>query len=75
MLGIGVIMSKRNKTTEDYLVAGRSMGVWFNTATILITFVGAVLFIGDSGLAFTSGIWDSEYYWGMIATAGGSCSS
>lgn len=73
MLGIGVIMSKKNKTTEDYLVAGRSFGVWFNTATILITFVGAVLFIGDSGLAYTSGIWDSEYAWGMIATAGGSC--
>ncbi len=72
MLAVGAVMSKRNKTTEDYLVAGRSFGTLFNTATIMITFVGAVLFIGDSGLAYMSGIWDSEAGWGMIATAGGS---
>lgn len=71
MLGIGFYVSKKNKTTEDYLVAGRSFNVWFNTATILITFIGAVLFIGDTGLAYTNGIWDSDYGWGMIATAGG----
>jgi SSS family transporter len=71
MLGIGFWVSSKNTTAEDYLVAGRSFSVWFNTATILITFVGAVLFIGDSGLAFSSGIWDSEYNWGMIASAGG----
>ncbi len=71
MLAIGFIVSKKNKSTEDYLVAGRSFNVWFNTATILITFVGAVLFIGDSGLAFSTGIWNTEYSWGMIATAGG----
>jgi SSS family transporter len=71
MLAIGFIVSKKNVTAEDYLVAGRSFNVWFNTATILITFVGAVLFIGDSGLAFSTGIWNTEYNWGMIATAGG----
>ena len=71
MLGIGIWVSKKNKTTEDYLVAGRSFGVWFNTSTILITYVGAVLFIGDSGLAYSTGIWDTENSWGMIATAGG----
>jgi len=71
MLGIGFFVSKKNKSTEDYLVAGRSFNVWYNTATVLITFVGAVLFIGDSGLAFSTGIWSTEYNWGMIATAGG----
>jgi solute:Na+ symporter, SSS family len=71
MLGIGVYASRKNKSAEDYLVAGRSFGVWFNASTILITFVGAVVFIGDSSLAYDIGIWNTEYSWGMITTAGG----
>ena len=36
MLGVGFYVSKKNKTTEDYQVAGRSFGVGFNTATVLV---------------------------------------
>ncbi|MFA5237352.1 MAG: sodium:solute symporter family protein, partial [Methanoregula sp.] len=55
MLGIGVWASKKIKTAEDYLVAGRSLGFW----VFILLMIGAVCsgmsLLGVSGLGYRAG--------------------
>ncbi|ARI76380.1 sodium:solute symporter family protein [Halobacillus mangrovi] len=44
------------KSSDDYLIAGWSMGFWPIVGTIISTFCGAAVFIGWVGMGFTVGM-------------------
>ncbi|MBI1183098.1 sodium:solute symporter family protein [bacterium] len=56
MLGIGFFFLKRNSTTEDYFVGGRSMKSWHIGLSVVATDVGGGFSIGLGGLGFTMGL-------------------
>lgn len=55
-LAIGFVVSRRIRTEDDYLVAGRSMGPLLATGTIFATWFGAETCLGGAGEAYASGI-------------------
>jgi SSS family transporter len=55
-LGIGILVSRRISTEEDYLVAGRSLGPWVTTFTVFATWFGAETCIGAAGAVYQSGL-------------------
>ena len=55
MLGVGVWFIKRIKNTDDYYVAGRTLGPVVLTATVCATIIGGSAMMGRAGLAYTSG--------------------
>lgn len=55
-LGIGVWISRRIATEDDYLVAGRRLGPLLATFSIFATWFGAETVIGSAGEAFTHGV-------------------
>ncbi len=56
MLGIGVFFLRKNKTTDDYYVGGRSMGYIHVGLSVVATDVGGGFSIGLGGLGFLIGI-------------------
>ena len=54
-LGIGVWVSRRIRTEEDYLVAGRRLGYTLATFSIFATWFGAETIIGSGGRALREG--------------------
>src|SRR5690606_9667120 len=55
-LGIGVWISRRIATEDDYLVAGRRLGPLLATFSIFATWFGAETVIGSAGEAFANGV-------------------
>ncbi|WKW13288.1 sodium:solute symporter family protein [Pseudogemmatithrix spongiicola] len=55
-LGIGVWISRRIATEDDYLVAGRRLGPLLATFSIFATWFGAETVIGSAGEAFAHGV-------------------
>jgi len=55
-LGIGVWVSRRVSTEEDYLVAGRSLGPVLTAFTVFATWFGAETCIGAAGSVYEEGI-------------------
>ena len=55
-LGIGAYVSRRIRTEDDYLVAGRSLGYGLATFTIFATWFGAETCIGAAGSIYESGL-------------------
>ena len=55
-LAIGIIVSRRIHTEEDYLVAGRSLGPVLGTFTIFATWFGAETCIGAAGAVYDRGL-------------------
>lgn len=56
MLGVGVYFLKKNKSTDDYYVGGRSMSAWHVGLSVVATDVGGGFSIGLGGLGFTMGL-------------------
>ncbi len=56
LAGIGVYFSKRQTTTEEYFVAGRSVPGWAMGLSLLATIITSVTFIAYPGSAF-AGNW------------------
>jgi Na+/proline symporter len=54
--GIGVWLSRRIKNEADYLVAGRSLGIWLSTFSIFATWFGAETMVGSAGSAYREGL-------------------
>ena len=54
--GIGVWVSRRIVTEDDYLVAGRSLGYPLATFSIFATWFGAETTIGAAGAAYRDGV-------------------
>ncbi|MDD7515823.1 sodium:solute symporter family protein [Ruminococcus flavefaciens] len=49
MVGIGIYMSKRTKSSEDFMLGGRSVGSWLTAFSYGTTYFSAVVFIGYAG--------------------------
>ena len=56
-LVLGFWISRRVKTEEDFLLAGRSLGYGLSTFTIFATWFGAETCIGSAGRAYEGGLW------------------
>lgn len=56
MLGVGFYSSSRNKSTADFIVAGRRMPFFLLTATIVATWFGSGTMMGSSGAAYDDGL-------------------
>ncbi|MBX3462556.1 MAG: sodium:solute symporter [Planctomycetes bacterium] len=55
-LGIGVLAARRITTEEDYLLAGRRVGIWLATASIFATWFGAESCLAAAGAAYGDGV-------------------
>ncbi len=53
---IGAWVAKRNVTEDDYLLAGRSLGLTVSTMTIFATWFGAETCIGSAGAIYEEGL-------------------
>ena len=72
MILIGYLVKNRIKTSEDYLVGGRSFGLFYNSGTLAACFLGGGILIGASGKIYSVGIWDDTYLsGGAIILIGG----
>ena len=71
VIAVGWSAKKRIKSAEDYLVAGRSLSWQLNSATLTAAFFGGFIAIAIPGAAYTTGIWNDEYAWGLIPGIGG----
>ena len=64
LIGIGSWASKKIHTTEDYIVAGRSLGFWVFTILIVCSICSGMTLLGVSGFGYTSGwpgIWEQIF--------------
>ena len=55
MLLVGVWFVKRIKNTDDYYVAGRTLGPVVLAATVCATIIGGSAMMGRAGIAYTTG--------------------
>src|SRR5260370_12830343 len=49
LLGIGIAGYRKTRTSEDFLVAGRSIGPWVGGAVLAATQISAGTFVGTAG--------------------------
>lgn len=66
LLGISVYKSRSVKSSEDFMVAGRSVPVYLLVATLVCTWIGSGSLFGTAGLTFRTGIselWFSAGAW------------
>ena len=67
IIGVGLYLSLRNrkkeKTSEDYFLAGKSLTWWAIGASLIASNISAEQFIGMSGSGFALGIAISSYEW------------
>ncbi len=64
LLGIGVWAARKIKTSEDYILAGRSLGFWIFLLLLITSICSGVTLIGGSGMGYTYGwpsIWDQIF--------------
>jgi sodium/proline symporter len=64
LLAIGAWASKKIHNTEDYIVAGRSLGFWVFTILMISSICSGMTLLGVSGLGFTTGwpsIWEQLF--------------
>ena len=55
MISVGVIASKKIKSSSDYYLAGRSFGPLVMMATVCATIIGGSGLMGRAGVAYSSG--------------------
>ncbi|MDX5349071.1 MAG: sodium:solute symporter family protein, partial [Hymenobacteraceae bacterium] len=56
LLGVGYYFLKKNQTSDDYFVGGRSMSKWHIGLSVVATDVGGGFSIGLGGLGFMMGL-------------------
>lgn len=64
LLGIGVWASKKIRSSEDYMLAGRSLGFWLFTLLIVCSICSGMTLVGTSGFGYASGwpgIWEQIF--------------
>lgn len=55
-LGVGVVVSRKVRSEDDYLVAGRRLGPVMSTASVFATWFGAETCIGAAGQVYEHGL-------------------
>jgi solute:Na+ symporter, SSS family len=71
MLYIGYRCKDKIKTAEDYLVAGRGLGLALSTATLTSCFLGGAMVVALPGISYSLGLWNDEFLWGVNSIYGG----
>lgn len=70
MLIIGLVLSKKIKTTDDFFLGGRSIGLFPMIATVCATIIGGGALIGRGGVVYEQGlvgVWLAlPYFVGML---------
>ncbi len=61
-VGISLYLSKRVKTTTDFLIAGRRLGLLLTTSTLAAIQLGAGVILGGAELGAQSGVWPGMWY-------------
>jgi len=62
MLTLGAVLSKRNKSASDFLVAGRKLGLVLTTATLAGVQIGAGIVLGSAETGAENGLWPGVWY-------------
>ena len=68
IFGVGIYCNKFNNTIDDYLLAGRRLGLGLATGTLVATYFGGGYVIGVGSEAYQMG---ASSYWSPIAGAVG----
>ena len=63
VLGIGFIIKKRVKSSEDFLMSGRSIPLWITSLAFISANLGAQEVLGMSASGAKYGIMTSHFYW------------
>ncbi len=66
IFGVGIYCNKFNNNIDDYLLAGRRLGVGLATGTLVATYFGGGYVIGVGAEAFEKGM---SAYWSPVAGA------
>ncbi len=61
-VGISLYLSRRVKSTSDFLIAGRKLGLLLTTATLAAIQLGAGVILGGAELGAQSGVWPGMWY-------------
>jgi SSS family solute:Na+ symporter len=59
---IGIYLRKRVKSTSDFLIAGRELGLLLTTTTLAAIQIGAGVILGGAELGAESGVWPGTWY-------------
>ncbi len=62
LLGIGFWAKKKSKKVNDYLVAGRKLGLLMTACTIAAVQIGSGVVVGGATTGADSGVWPGMYY-------------
>lgn len=63
VLGIGIIIKKRVKTSSDFLMSGRSIPLWITSLAFISANLGAQEVLGMAASGAKYGIMTSHFYW------------
>ena len=63
VIGVYAVKSKQGNTTEDYLLANRSVGPWFTALSAMASNNSGFMFVGFIGAVYAGGI---SVSWVMI---------
>lgn len=69
LFGVGLFYSKKNATINDFLLAGRDLGVVAATLTVTASLFGGGLLTGSAQYAYDSG--PMMYVYGIVGSGGG----
>lgn len=62
LLVIGFVTKGKNEEVDDFLVAGRNVGLWVGAFSIAAVQVGAGVIIGGAETGAEHGVWPGMYY-------------
>lgn len=60
---VGIYLSLRVKTSDDFFLAGRRLPFWAIAMSLVVSDIGALEMIGGTGGAFEHGIAQANYEW------------
>ena len=61
VVGIGVVLAKRNRTTEDFYLGGRKLGPFVTAMSAEASDMSSWLLMGLPGVAYVSGVADAAW--------------
>src|SRR5260370_25279130 len=63
VFGIGMYFARKERTSEDYFLAGRDIGWFFIGASLFVSNISTSHFIGLSGTGASSGLAVGRFEW------------
>jgi SSS family solute:Na+ symporter len=63
VLGLGFVLQRRTRTSEDFFLAGREMSAWVAGVSFLAANMGALELMGWAAAAYQYGYLAAHWYW------------